>query len=183
MSKKDPLPIWSYPLILVLLGIVILAGNLPITFQIAVSAETLAYISYLYVRSRSPQKEVAPWTSNPLALFPGHLLLLFALSIVMGENTVWIVLWMIIPAASVLYDWIAPTDKALSPVRVSMLTGLYSIIWGDVFVLLERVIALGRGLEGKAEIKLIVLFGVLGVAFLARGVSRHLSAIKSSKEW
>ncbi len=182
MSKNDPLPVWSYPLILALHGIIIAVGDLPTAFQIAVSVETLLFIAYLYARSRR-SKEGIVWASNLLALFPGHLLLLFALSVVMGNSTVWIGLWMIIPIASVLYDYVALIDHTLSPARVSILIGLYCIIWSNVFVLLERVIALGRGLNGKTEVKLIVLFGVVGVAFVAVGVYRHLFAIKNSKEW
>ncbi len=182
MHKKDPLPVWSYPLILALLGITIVVNDLPISFQIAVSVETLLFITYLYTRSHRSKVTIG-WASNLLALFPGHLLLLFALSSVIEQSTAWIALWMMIPAASVLYDQLALVNGKLSSVRVSILIGLYCIIWGSAFVLLERVISLGRGLEGAAEITLMALFGVVGVVFLAVGVYRHLSAIKSSKEW
>jgi len=47
---------------------------------------------------------------------------------------------------------------------------------------LERVVALGRDIHGAGEIKLIVVFGVLAVVFLAAGVYRHLYAIKSREE-
>lgn len=90
---------------------------------------------------------------------------------------------MIIPVASVLYDSVALMDCTKPSAQVSILIGLYCIIWGDVFVLLERVIAFGRGLDRGEEIKLIALFGIIGLAFLSVGVYRHLFAIKSSKEW
>jgi len=149
--------------------------------QIAVSVETLLFIAYLVVRRH---KDVTPrrGLSSLLPLFPGHLLLLFALSIVPGQNTGLIGLWMVIPAASVLYDLVLSRKGLAVERQVSILVVLYCIIWTDVFALLERVVALGRGIQGHGEIKLIALFGVLAVIFLSAGVYRHVHAIKSSKE-
>jgi len=186
MKKKDSLPVWSYPLVLALLGIVIAVGHLPALLQIAISVETLLFMVYLIMRSRreavadSAIKSHA--VANLLPLFPGHLLLLFALSIIPGQNTGLVALWMIIPAASVLYDLVSLRKGQLAPKQVSILTVLYCIIWADLLALLERVVALGRDLHGASEIKLIVVFGVLAVVFLAAGVYRHVYAIKSSKE-
>ena len=178
---KDTLPVWSYPLVLALLGIVIAVGRLSTSFQIAISVETLLFITYLMLRSRrNTSHSQAP--SNLLPLFPGHLLLLFALSIVPGQNTGLIGLWMLIPATSVLYDLVSLRKGLPVSRQVSILAVLYCIIWADLFALLERVVALGRGIQGHGEIKLIVVFGVLAVIFLAAGVYRHVYAIKSSKE-
>lgn len=181
MNKKDTLPVWSYPLVLALLGIVIAVGRLSTSLQIAVSVETLLFITYLVLRSRRNTTQTHA-LSNLLPLFPGHLLLLFALSIVPGQNTGLIGLWMVIPAASVLYDLVSLRKGLVVSRRVSILAVLYCIIWADLFALLERVVALGRGIQGAGEIKLIVVFGVLAVVFLAAGVYRHVYAIKSSKE-
>ena len=181
MNKKDSLPAWSYPLILALLGIVIAVGHLPTSLQIAVSVETVLFVAYLIIRLRHDTTQTHA-VSNLLPLFPGHLLLLFALSIIPGQNTGLVALWMVIPAASVLYDLVSLRKGQLAPKQVSILTVLYCIIWADLFALLERVVALGRDLHGASEIKLIVVFGVLAVVFLAAGVYRHVYAIKSSKE-
>ena len=181
MNKTDSLPVWSYPLVLALLGIIIAVGRLSTLLQIAVSVETLLFIAYLVIRSRR-NITVSHAVANLLPLFPGHLLLLFALSIVPGQNTGLITLWMVIPVASVLYDLVSLGKGLVTSLRVSILVGLYCIIWADVFALLERVVALGRDLHGASEIKLIVVFGVLAVVFLAAGVYRQLYAIKSSKE-
>jgi len=178
---KDTLPVWSYPLLLALLGIVISVGRLPASLQIAISGETLLFIAYLFLRSRrdtSGSRAVA----NFLPLYPGHLLLLFALSTVPGQNTFLIVMWMAIPAVSVLYDAVSLGSGPAVSRRISILAVLYCIIWADLFALLERVVALGRGIHGAGEIKLIVVFGVLALIFLAAGVYRHMYAIKSSKE-
>lgn len=186
MKSKNTLPTWSYPFVLALLGIILAVGHLPSFLQIAVSAETLLFIAYLVIRShRNSTADSAMENravSSLLPLFPGHLLLLFALSIVPGQNTGLVGAWMIIPAASVLYDLVSLRRGQSELRRVSILAGLYCIIWLDVFALLERVVVLGRGIHGASEIKVIVVFGVLAVAFLAAGVYRHLYAIKSSKE-
>lgn len=181
MNKKDTLPVWSYPLVLALLGIVIAVGHMSTSMQIAVSVETLLFIAYLVVRRH---KDVTPrrGLSNLLPLFPGHLLLLFALSIVPGQNGGLVGLWMVIPAASVLYDLISLRKGSAVSRQISILVLLYCIIWADVFALLERIVALGRGIQGRVEIKLIVVFGILAVIFLSAGVYRHVQAIKSSKE-
>ena len=186
MNKKDSLPAWSYPLVLALLGITLAVGHLPTFLQIAISVETLLFIVYLIIRSRRKLAADNAIESHPVAnllpLFPGHLLLLFALSIIPGQNTGLVALWMIIPAVSVLYDLVSLSEGQPVPKQVSILTVLYCIIWADLFALLERVVALGRDLHGASEIKLIVVFGVLAVVFLAAGVYRHVYAIKSSKE-
>jgi len=186
MNKKDSLPAWSYPLVLALLGITLAVGHLPTFLQIAISVETLLFIVYLIIRSRRKLAADNAIESHPVAnllpLLPGHLLLLFALSIIPGQNTGLVALWMIIPAVSVLYDLVSLSEGQPVPKQVSILTVLYCIIWADLFALLERVVALGRDLHGASEIKLIVVFGVLAVVFLAAGVYRHVCAIKSSKE-
>ncbi|HDL86378.1 MAG TPA: hypothetical protein ENH11_08665, partial [Candidatus Acetothermia bacterium] len=79
MNKTDSLPVWSYPLVLALLGIIIAVGRLSTLLQIAVSVETLLFIAYLVIRSRR-NITVSHAVANLLPLFPGHLLLLFALS-------------------------------------------------------------------------------------------------------
>jgi hypothetical protein len=91
-------------------------------------------------------------------------------------------MWMAIPAVSVLYDAVSLGSGPAASRRISILAVLYCIIWADLFALLERVVALGRGIHGAGEIKLIVVFGVLSVIFLSAGVYRHVYAIKSSKE-
>ena len=186
MNNKASLPAWSYPLILAILGIILAVGHLSTFFQIAISVETLLFIAYLIIRShRTSTADHAMKShavSNLLPLFPGHLLLLFALSIIPGQNTGLVALWMIIPVASVLYDLVSLGKEPVTSLQVSILAGLYCIIWADVFALLERVVALGRDIHGAGEIKLIVVFGVLAVVFLAAGVYRHLYAIKSREE-
>lgn len=180
-NARDTLPVWSYPLILALLGIVIAVGHLSTPLQIAVSAETVLFIAYLLVRSRWDTSGSRA-ASHLLPLLPGHLLLLFALSIVAGQNVLLVGLWMIVPAASVLYDYVALLSEERSTGQVSILTVLYCIIWADLFTVLERVVAIGRDLHGAGEIKLIAGLGILAVVFLIAGVYRHLYAIKSSKE-
>ena len=181
VNKKDTLPVWSYPLILALLGIIVAVGHLSVSLQIAVSVETVLFIAYLLLRSRRDTTESRA-ASNLLPLYPGHLLLLFALAIVAGQNTFLVGLWMIIPVASILYDLVSLRKGLVPSTQVSILTGLYCIIWADLFALLERVVALGRDIQGASEIKLIVVFGVLAVVFLGAGVYRHIYAIKSRKE-
>ncbi len=178
---KDTLPVWSYPLVLALLGIIIAVGHLSTALQIAVSVETILFMAYLVVRLHRDTKRTRA-VSNLLPLFPGHLLLLFAISIVPGQNAGLVGLWMIIPVASILYDLVSLGEWGVIWKQVSILAVLYCIIWADLFALLERVVALGREMQGAREIKLIVVFGVLAVTFLSAGVYRHVYAIKSKKE-
>jgi len=172
-------PAWSYPLILALLGIVLAAGHFPAPYAVAIGIETALFVLYLLYRSHrtAPQEG---GIARLLPLFPGHLLLLFALGVLSGVWGGWIVLWLVVPAATVLYDVAAA--HASGRARTSILTGLYVIIWAAVFILLERIIALGRGLHGHEEIPVIGVVGGLGVVFLAIGVYRHLVASKGLKE-
>lgn len=172
-------PAWSYPLILALLGIVLAAGHFAAGYQVAVGVETVLFVIYLITRShRRAGSDRA--VARLLPLFPGHLLLLLALGMLPGVWGGWIALWMVVPAATVMYDVIAVRGSGRE--RASILTGLYVIIWAAVFILLERIIALGRGLHGRDELLVAGVIGGLALVFLTIGVYRHLLASKCSKE-
>jgi hypothetical protein len=180
-TRTSSLPTWSYPLLLALLGIVLAVGHLSPPLQAGVAVESLLFLGYLAFRSRrEPQESHA--VANLLPLFPGHLLLLFALSLLPETKTYTVFLWMILPAVSLLYDVVARWEGDWERARMSILATLYCIIWAALFILLERVIVLGRGLQGRDEIKLIVVFGVVGVIFLGLGVYRHWHASRLFKE-
>lgn len=170
--NPSSLPIWSYPLVLALLGIVLFVGNLSPPLQAVIGVESLLFLGYLIFRSVRPALKPRA-VVRLLPLFPGHLLLLFAISLLPVPATTLVILWAIIPAASVLYDILASRPMFKERVRMSILVGLYCIIWADLFVLLERVIALGKGLSGSAEIVVAVIFGVIGTVFLFIGAYRH----------
>jgi hypothetical protein len=179
--RASSLPIWSYPFLLALLGIVLAVGHLSPPLQAGVALESLLFLAYLAFRSRREPRE-SHAVANLLPLFPGHLLLLFALSLLPETKTYIVLLWMILPAASLLYDLVAGWAGDWERARMSILATLYCIIWAALFILLERVIVLGRGLQGKDEIKLIVVFGMVGVIFLGLGVYRHWHASRLFKE-
>ena len=114
-ARASSLPSWSYPLLLALLGIILVVGHLSPVLQIGVALESLLFLAYLAFRSRrKPQESHA--VANLLPLFPGHLLLLFALSLLPETKTYIVLLWMILPAASVLYDlvadWVGDWERA-----------------------------------------------------------------------
>jgi len=172
LGSGDPttLPRWSYPLVLVLLGIVLYVGSLPTVVRVGVGLETALFLTYLLLRPRRARR---PPPAKVLPLFPGHLLLLLALSLVPAAP-VWLsVLWMVVPLASVTYDFVASLGLAGSEASLSILSLLYCIIWGDLLFLMERIIVLGRGLTGTWENVAGVGFGLFGVVWLLRGVWRH----------
>ncbi|MCD5416364.1 hypothetical protein LR032_04630 [Candidatus Bipolaricaulota bacterium] len=171
------LPSWSYPLILVLLAIVLTVGGLSPLLQMGVGVVSVLFLVYMVVRSyRRPRENHA--VANLLPLFPGHLLLLFALSLLPEVKTYLVLLWMIIPLTSILYDLTATWPLRSERARRLTLAGLYSILWTVVFILLERIIALGRGLQGAEQVKLAIAFSVAGVLFLSVGIYRHWHAGK-----
>ncbi len=169
---KSSLPIWTIPLLLALLGIVLLVGRLELVPKLIVSVETLGTCAYLVARSRG--RDGGRPVANLLALFPGHLLLLLAISSLEVRNEL-TTMWAAVPPATVLYDalawrrWLRPTT------RTSISAGLYAIIWADLFFLLERLIALTRQWD---ERMIIVVFGLVGTVFLGLGIYRHRLAAK-----
>jgi len=165
------LPIWSFPLVLALLGLILCVGNFPAAFQIGIGVESLLYLGYVLWRTRRPSSHPSA-VARLLPLFPGHLLLLFAVGLLPEPSPELAAVWMVIPAATMCYDALTEWRRSRK-VDWSILAGLYAIIWADLFYLLERVIALGRGLERNAEIPLAVVFGVLGAVFLSVGTYRH----------
>ena len=168
-------PIWSIPLMLVVMGIVLCVGNLSPSHGAIAASETLLYCAYLVWRSRRRAEAEKP-IANVLSLFPGHLLVLLAVSLL--ANPGWLAsLWALVPAVSVAYDAVsinAPRGMG----RTSTLIGLYAILWAALFTLLDRVIAIKRGFGEQEEIIAAVAFGVFGILFISSGISRHWRAGK-----
>ena len=170
---KTSLPIWTIPLLLAILGIVLLMGNFGTVAKVVVTVEALAYYAYLIVRARRAGEAPRP-VSNLLALFPGHLLLLLAISSLEAPDGLAYV-WAIVPPATVLYDLISWRELLRVPIRTSISALLYAIIWADLFFLLERLIALTREWN---ETIIIVVLGLVGCVFLGLGLYRHRLAAK-----
>ncbi|MBU0595396.1 hypothetical protein KJ567_01765 [Candidatus Bipolaricaulota bacterium] len=164
-------PAWTLPLSLALLGIVLLIGNLGALPMALAITGTAVYVVYSVARSRWGTDDVQP-ISHLMALFPGHLLLLLAISTLDVPDTL-ACLWAIIPAATVGYDWTARRRMGSVRRRVSILLGLYAILWADVIVLLERTIAMKRGFTRGEEVLIAVAFGLAGSLFIGLGIYRH----------
>lgn len=166
----SPLPIWSLPFLVVLWGIVLYVGHLPLGLALGSGLPVMGTCVYAIWRSRSPvdQRPV----SNVLSLLPGHLLLLLGLTWVRASNG-WIALWILVPVLSVAYDAVSLLVRN-QRLRTSTATSLYAILWAVLFVLLERLVAIGRALEGGEEIIVAAVIGVFGVAFISLGTYRHL---------
>jgi hypothetical protein len=172
MSARYPL--WSLPFLLVLLGVIWLLGHLPVGPLAAASGLSAIYIGYLWRVRLRPTEGPTP-IANLGTLFPGHLLLLLAISLVSAST--WLgVVWCVLPPATLAYD--AITRRPGVPGRRSILAGLYCIIWAAVFFLLERTIVLGKDLSGTAETTAAVAFGVAGIFFCGMGIYRHRRAVK-----
>ncbi len=172
MRTATTLPAWSYPLVLGLVGIVLYVGNLPLELKAGIGVESLLFLGYLAYRARRPAQASRP-VAKLLPLFPGHLLLLFALSLLPNPQTPLAIAWTAVPIATICYDSIARWPGPTHRLRMSLLVGLYCIIWVDLFFLLERVITLGRNVSGTAEIIVAAVFGVVGTAFIFVGAYRH----------
>jgi len=166
---------WTIPLTLALLGVVLLVGGLGLLPTVLAVLLTGIYVVYSFLRSRR-RDEDRP-ISNLMALFPGHLLLLFAISTLDAPDTL-ACLWAIIPAATIAYDWITRQTTLPTRRRVSILLGLYAILWADVIVLLERTIAVKRGLTRGEELLAAVAFGLAGSLFIGLGIYRHWLTVK-----
>jgi len=172
---KPVLPMWSAPLLLVVLAIVLLIGSLPVAVAVVAALETVAYTAYLLVRGRVVRDAPAP-IANVLPLLPGHLLLLLAISLTSAADVLgW--LWTVLPAASVAYDVVTVWMRD-GIGRRSILATLYCIIWADLFVLLDRVVAARRAFTTTEEIIAAGAFGFVAILFLAVGIVRHVRAAK-----
>ncbi len=176
---KQAIPLWSYPLLLALIGIILFMGSFTSAWRVAVGVESVLFIGYLFLRQRLPVHDGVR-VANVVSLFPGHLLLLFAIGVLPSPPSSLIALWILIPVMSVLYD--LAYGIARLQLRVSILAGLYCIIWADLFFILERVISLGRGLSREEELIVAAVFGVVGVSFLWIGAYRHLRLSNLDKE-
>ena len=173
---RQPLPVWSIPFLLALVGIAALVGQLSPVVLLVVGLETLVVSAYLILRSRNESTERQP-SSNLLALFPGHLLVLMIIALLDKPDTLaW--LWTLVPLATIAYDAVGRSLKLSSVLRVSISMILYGILWADLFFLLERAVVLHRQISGDREIMIAAAFGIVGALFLSLGVYRHWMAAK-----
>ena len=172
---RQPLPIWSIPLMLAVLGIVLWVGNLSPSHGVIAASETVLYCAYLVWRARRRVEAKKP-VANILSLFPGHLLVLLAVSLLPDPG--WLAsLWALVPVVSIAYDAVSiNAPKGMG--RTSTLIGLYAILWAALFTLLDRVIAIRRGFGEQEEIIAAVAFGVFGILFICLGTFRHWRAGK-----
>jgi len=169
-------PSLTYPFILALLVLIFIWGNISMLLKTAVGVETVLFLGYLIFNA--PKKGRLAPMSNIVGLFPGHLLLLVAMSFLSSLGPGLFFLWMLIPAASAVYDYLGRGVRITGRAKKSILAGLYCIIWADVFFLLERIIVVGRGYSGLKEIILGVVLFVIAGWFLSIGAYRHLRGNK-----
>lgn len=168
---KSPLPIWSIPFLLALIGITALIGHLSPSVLLVAGIETIAFSVYLILRSRTAPSEQQP-SSSILPLFPGHLLVLIIIALLDHPDTLaW--LWTIIPLATLAYDAVGRSATLSSVVRISISMILYGILWADLFFILERAVVFHRQLSGEQEIMIAAGFGIVGALFISLGVYRH----------
>ena len=173
---RQPLPVWSIPFLLTLMGITVLIGNLSTAVLIASGLETIIVSVYLVIRSRSEPSGRQP-PSNLLPLFPGHLLVLMMIALLEQPNVLaW--LWTLVPLATLAYDVIGRNSMLTVRVRMSISMILYGILWADLFFLLERAVVLHRQVSGDREIMIAATFGVVGALFVLLGAYRHRLAAK-----
>jgi hypothetical protein len=104
-STKPPLPIWSLPLLLAVLGIVLLVGNLSVLLGAVAAVETVLVCAYLLLRARRTEGGRRS-VSNVLGLLPGHLLLLLAVSLLREPDRL-AALWTAVPIVSLAYDFVS----------------------------------------------------------------------------
>lgn len=168
------LPVWTFPFLLVLLGVALVVGHFSPPVQVASGVASLAAIAYAGVAPRLHRGGGRP-VSNLLALLPGHLLLLFGVGTLARPDVLGVV-WCSLPIGSVVYDWLSAHGPFAG--RTSILAGLYAILWLVVFFLLERLIVLGKGIAGHAAIVTAVAFGAISVVFVVTGTIRHRRAVK-----
>ena len=173
---RQPLPVWSIPFLLALVGIVAWVGHLSPAVLLIVVLETLIVSGYLILQSRGESSERQP-SSNLLTLFPGHLLVLIIIALLDEPNTLaW--LWTLVPLSTLAYDVVGRSQKLSSVLRMSISMILYGILWADLFFLLERAVVLHRQISGSREIMIAAAFGIIGALFLSLGVYRHWIAAK-----
>ena len=173
---RKPLPIWSIPFLLALVGITAFIGHLSAVVLIVIGLETLIVSAYLVIRARGEPSDRQP-TSHLLPLFPGHLLVLIIIALLDRPNTLaW--LWTLVPLTTVAYDAVGRSARFSPKVRMSISMILYGILWADLFFLLARAVVLHRRMSGNGEIMIAAVFGLVGALFLSLGVYRHRIAAK-----
>ena len=160
---------------LAVMGIVLFIGNVPLGAALLIGVETILFCVYLLWRARRRPDTERP-IASVLSLFPGHLLLLLAVSLLPEPGRL-ALLWALIPPVSIAYDAIS-IHASKGGLRTSTLIGLYAILWAALFTLLDRVIAIRRGFGEREEIIAAVAFGVFGSLFISLGVFRHWRADK-----
>ena len=115
---RKPLPVWSIPFLLTLVGIAALVGHLSTAVLIVIGLETLAVSAYLVIQARRAPSDRQP-ISHLLPLFPGHLLVLTIIALLDRPDTLaW--LWTLVPLTTLAYDAVGRSTKISSKIRMSI---------------------------------------------------------------
>ena len=178
-TRRAGLAPWTYPILLAATGLILFVARWPAPIRAAVAGTVAAYVVYLAAARRRPR--MRPVVSELTALLPGHLMLLFAAWYVAPQELRLVYLWLAVPVATMAYDatfrWAIP--RVLG---ASISSGLYAIIWADLAILLERILARGRGLGGRSEFVMAAVLAVVWTVFVGIGVYRHWRAPGAVKE-
>ena len=172
----DRLAMWTYPLIAALLAVVLLVNRVPLAWSLLVTAGSLCWLLYAWWSDR--QTDGPKPLAGLITLLPGHLLLLFAVLFTAGADLALMIVWLLVIPWTIIYDAAGRSTYGWKG-RTSISAGSYAIIWAALLFLLERVIVVGRGLEGSVAAVLAACFAVFGCGFIYVGIQRHRRAGRS----
>lgn len=101
---------------------------------------------------------------SPLRLLPGVALVFFGLALVGADAA--LIAWAAVPPLIVALDHVRFRDWR------SLATGLYVILWLDLFALVHQLVAVGRQLSGVALLSWSLGLGVVAIVYVAVGAAR-----------
>jgi len=164
------LGIWSKVIMLVAWALIAFAGHWPLWVDVSTGVLVFVAIVYLiYRENKGFSVEFVP--GNLLRLFPGHLLLLFGLSLAEAPPLAAWVVWAGILAGTFAFDTIVQSAIAFE-VKKRLAMVFYGVVWGGIFLLIYQVVASGGKLEGSGMVIFIVVLVAAALAYVGLALYR-----------
>lgn len=161
--------IWNKIAVVILSGLVATLGTFPLWARVGTVLVAAGATVYLIHRERAGfRREFVK--GNLLYLLPGHVALLFGVSVAGGAPALWWA-WLALIAATVAFDRAAHSALAFEAQK-RVVMALYALIWADILFLIERLVRLGGKLEGGGALLLTAGVAVFGVAYIGLALYR-----------
>lgn len=152
------------------LGVLTLAlGRFSPAERFVTGAVIALFFLYLIFRERRGFRKEYAW-KNLLGLFPGHLLLLFAIATTKSYNSYLLLVWIAMVGATLGFDILA--NRKEFKMQRGILGMLYCAVWVDLFFLIRQLVVSGGRLSERTGFMVSIGITIFAIIYLLTAIYR-----------